>query len=335
MADHRVMPEMAPLLQKSVVSADDVRLFRRAVFSDAKICRQEAESLFAVNDGLKKADPAWYEFFVEAQSDYLVRQADPEGYISEDNARWLIDMISADGKVKSTCELELLVKSLEIARSSPDFLSAYALDQVRASVLAGTGPYSRAGHAMPGVVTKGDVAMLRRILYAFGSDGNLAITRAEAEVLFDLNDQTRRAANDPAWRDLFVKANANYLMAHTVFKAPDRAEAKRRAAWLDAREGTGGFLKSMLATLTSGNIAGVRDAFAEGDLWKERNEAFAAGAATAERITSGEIAWLIDRIDQDGTVHANERALLEFIREESPRIDPGFEALLEKAELAA
>ena len=31
---------------------------------------------------------------------------------------------------------------------------------------------------------------MRRMLYAFGGDGNIAITRQEAEVLFDINDAT-------------------------------------------------------------------------------------------------------------------------------------------------
>jgi len=30
--------------------------------------------------------------------------------------------------------------------------------------------------------------MVRRILYAFGGDENIAVTRAEAEVLFGIND---------------------------------------------------------------------------------------------------------------------------------------------------
>lgn len=335
MSVREIMPEMAPLLEKSSISADDVIKFRRAVFHDGIVSRAEAESLFEVNDGIKKAAPQWDEFFVEAQTDYLVHQAEPHGYISEENGHWLVDMISSDGQVKTTSELELLVKALEKARSSPDFLSAFALDQVRRSVLDGTGPYSRAGHAMPGVVTEGDVAIMRRILYAFGGDGNLAITRPEAEILFELNDATLRAANDASWRDLFVKANANYLMAHTLFQAPDRAVAQRREAWLESRDGAGSLLKSMFGTMFKGDIGSVRDAYKQGDLWAERNAAFTEGEANAERITSNEVSWLTERIGRDGVLHANEKALLDFIREESPHIDASLQELLEKADLAA
>ena len=335
MTDLRVLPEMAPILEKTSINAEDVLAFRRSVFSDGIISRAEAESLFAVNDGITKAAREWDEFFVEAECDYLVRQAEPQGYISEENARWLTRMISADGVVKSTSELELLVRALEIAKSSPDFFAAFALDQVRVSVLAGTGPYSRAGHAMPGVVTEGDVAMLRRILYAFGGDGNVAITKPEAEVLFDLSDATRRAANEPGWRDLFVRANANYLMAHTLFKAPDRATAQRREDWLESRPGAGSILKSMFGIILDGDLASVREACRTEDSWAKDNEAFEAGTAAAERITAGEVAWLTDRIGRDGTISADEKALLDFIRSESPHIDKSLRPLLEKADLAA
>ena len=39
-------------------------------------------------------------------------------------------------------------------------------------------------------IAKAEVDLLRRILYAYGGDGNIAITRAEAEVLFRINERT-------------------------------------------------------------------------------------------------------------------------------------------------
>lgn len=335
MANSRIMPEMAPILEKSVISADDVILFRKTVFADGIVSRAEADSLFAVNDRLGETPAEWRDFFVEAMTDYVVRQADPQGYIDDDKARWLIERIDADGVVKTACELETLVKALEIARSSPDVLAAYALDQVRRTVLSGSGAYARGPKARPGIVTAGDVAMLRRVLYAFGGDGHVAITRAEAEVLFELNDATADAANDPAWGDLFVKATANYLMAHTLYRAPDRATAKRREEWLDSRADTGSLLKSMFGTLLSGDIAAVRDAFKGDSVQAERNAAVQADIAASQRITGDEVAWLTDRIGRDGVLHRNERALLDFIRSESPEVHPSLKKLLDKAERAA
>jgi hypothetical protein len=72
------------------------------------------------------------------------------------------------------------------------------------------------------------------MLYAFGGDGNIAVTQQEASVLFDINDATAETENHPAWSDLFVKALANFLMATSGYQVPTRQEALRREAWLEA-----------------------------------------------------------------------------------------------------
>ncbi|TIW77317.1 MAG: hypothetical protein E5V52_17680, partial [Mesorhizobium sp.] len=120
--------------------------------------------------------------------------------------------VSRDGMVDSRTALELLVHVLEEAKSSPGQLSAYALEQVAHAVIGGKGPLMIGGELVPGLIARAEVDLLRRILHAFGGDGNIAITKAEAEVLFRINDRTAAADNDPSWNELFVKAIANYIM---------------------------------------------------------------------------------------------------------------------------
>ena len=335
MDNRTALPQISSLLQKSAITAEDVLAFRRAVFNDASVSRDEAESLFAVNDRLANPVPEWTEFFVEAMTDYLVRQARPEGYIDRDNADWLIHMIARDGAVHTTTELEVLVKSLEIARSAPDFLSAFALEQVHRAIMSGDGAYARGGMAEPGVINGADVAMLRRVLFAAGGDGTVSVTRAEAEVLFDLNDDTANAANDPSWGDLFVRANANHLMAFVHYRAPDRDTALAREKWLDSETRPGSMLGSMLRTMVRGDVSAIRDAYSRENAWSERNRAFETGAADAARVTENELDWLANRIGRDGTINANERALLEFLHRESPDIHDDIRPLFERAGIAA
>ena len=54
-------------------------------------------------------DAEWQEFFVEAVTDFIVHQEKPRGYISQENADWLMRAISDDAMVTSMVELELLV----------------------------------------------------------------------------------------------------------------------------------------------------------------------------------------------------------------------------------
>ena len=106
-------------------------------------------------------------------------------------------------------------------RSSPSQLCVYALEQVAHAVVDGKGPLMLGGALVPGLIAKAEVELLRRILHAHGGDGNIAITRAEAEVLFRINERTAQAKNDPSWNDLFVKAIANFVMCSAGYEAAD------------------------------------------------------------------------------------------------------------------
>jgi hypothetical protein len=121
---------------KAVTAADTIEL-RRQVYSDARIGEMEADCLFALNAECTAKDASFVTLFVEALTDYVVFQMNPEGYTSEANALWLIKQIDLDGKVDSVCELDLLINILEKAKSAPDGLCAYALRQVQHAVVAG------------------------------------------------------------------------------------------------------------------------------------------------------------------------------------------------------
>ena len=180
-----------------------------------------------------------------------------------------------------------------------------------------------------GVVTAEDVAMLRRVLYAFGGDGNIAITMAEAEVLFAIDEATAGADNHPDWPALFVQAIGNAVMAASGYSVPSRREALRREAWLAERGGVGGFLANMV----SGGLSAVRDAYREQSAEERalaRLEAQRQQIITAETITAGEAYWLADHIGRDGRLSDNEQALLAFIRQESPNIHPALAPLLDE-----
>lgn len=46
-----------------------------------------------------------------------------------------------------------------------------------------------------------------------------------------------------------------------------------------------------------------------------------------------EAKWVAERILRDGAVDENERALLAFLKKESPSVDPSLQALFKKAGL--
>ena len=316
------------IADKGTISAEDVLSLRREVFTDGVVCEAEAEMLFGLNEACTAADDAWGEFFTEALTDYLVHQAQPEGYISESNAKWLMQRIAQDGKVDTQTELDLVVRVLDKAQSSPEALVAFVLEEVKRGVLEGEGPVGRGRDLKPGVIGEAEVELLRKILYSFGGDGNIAITKAEAEVLFDLNDATSEADNHPSWSDLFVKAVANFLMATSDYVVPTRQEALRREDWLEERDGIGGFMSKMLR----GGLEGIWHAYRRDEDVDRYARLFGRENMIPhnERITGVEADWLANRIGRDGTFHENEKALIAFIKDHSPDIHPTLRPLVER-----
>nr|WP_287097770.1 hypothetical protein [Mesorhizobium sp.] len=270
-------------------------------------------------------------FFVEAVTDFIVHREKPAGYISQDNADWLVRAISRDGMVDSRTELELLVHVLEKAKSSPNGLCAYALEQVAHAVIDGKGSLMHDGKLVPGLIAKAEVELLRRILYAHGGDGNIAITRAEAEMLFKINERTAAADNDPSWNDLFVKAIANFVMCSAGYEAPMRDVALRRDSFFEQAEPEIG---SFFGRMVSGGLAGIMEAYrAPGDIeseWESKNKPAEALARRAETIDASEAKWLAERIGRERPLRQNERALLTLIKHASPEIHPVLKPLIDK-----
>lgn len=326
---------VAEIKARGSIKDADVLKLRRSYYADGGIGRDEAEMLFALNDACPVQDPAWADCFIESITDYLVEQAQPAGYLTIENATWLIERIARDGQVESKTELELLVNVLDKARWAPESLARFALEQVKVAVVTGTGPLRAGKKLEPGVVTEADVDLLRRILYSFGSDGNMAITQPEAEVLFEIEEATVGAENHPSWTDLFVKAIANCVMAASNYAPPPREVALAREAWLDRRG------ELTLDNLLSGMASGLTSLF--GGYHKQTDEESAIARlaqqkieiVTHEAITAVEAGWLTERIGRDGRLTPNEQALLAFLKEESPSIDPSLQKLVDKAAAAA
>ena len=187
----------------------------------------------------------------------------------------------------------------------------------------------------PGVVTEGDVDMLRRILYAYGGDGSIGVTQVEAEILFDIDAATADADNHPSWRDLFVKAIANCVMSASGYAAPAREIALARDAWLDRRGDLSlGSIVSGMGTGMKNFLTGYRKQTVEeraiARLTQQKIE-----IVTNEGVTVAEATWLAEQIGRDGRVTPNEQALLMFLKADSGSLHPALRDLVERASAAA
>ena len=325
---------VAEIKARGSIKDADVLKLRRNYYDDGIITAEEADAIFALNDACPVQDPAWSDCFVETITDYLVEQAEPQGYLTAENAQWLIERIGRHGRIDSKTELELLINVLDKARWAPQCLVAFALEQVKHAALTGAGPLRPGKKFEACIVSQSDVDLLRRILYAAGSDGCIAVTQREAEVLLEIDESTAGRDNHPAWTDLFIKAIANCAMAASGYAPPPREVALAREAWLDRR----GDLS--LDAILSGMGSGLKGLFA---YYREQTTEERAIArltrqkveiVTHEVVKVADAAWLAARIGRgDGKMTPNERTLLMFLKTQAPSIDPALRALLDKAAL--
>ena len=313
---------------------------RRMIYAKDKVSRSDAEILFRLDHACSKKDGAFAGLYVEALTDYFVWQTEPKGYVTPEQARFLIDNIAKDGHVSGKTELELLLNVVHWARDVPDELTALVVDSVRQHVLL-------TRSATPGAnrpsfnICAGDVAILRKALHAPAGERGLLVSRNEAELLFTLNEASAAGVNDPAWTEFFCLAIANHLLnPMTDPVTPTYEEAKSRDRWLDERGSIGAMLGSVCQSFVSGNIP-------FGEVWKHVDPTGAAQAAAEEaadreetrvrlareRVDHDEAVWLTERILRDGSIDENERALLTYLRKEAPHIDPALEPAFKRAGL--
>ncbi len=300
---------VARLAASRTITADDTLGIRRAVWADGTITADEADGIMALNAACDRRSREWLDFYSEVMVDYIVRQQEPQGYVDDAKAAWLMAAIDRDGRVDSLGELELLVKLMEVADSVPGALRSYALRQVETAVMVGDGP-TRSGRLEAGCINAIEVELMRRMIFAAGGDGAYVVSSEEADMLFRLKDATLGNDNASSWQDLFVKGVGNHLMAHRNYETLSRDDERQLNSYAaDNHVSLGRFFGRMIgrghSELSSAALS----------LPYRMNDD--AAAAVDHAVTPVEAAWLRGHIDGDHQVDAMEKALLDFVYAET------------------
>jgi len=295
------------------ITPEEILALRREGWGDGQITHAEAEAIFVLDAALTERPAEWCDFLVEAIGEYVLNAWEPRGYVTDEQGVWLVAKVSADARLDSMTELELLVSVLERAHNAPDTLKQFVLAQVERAVTSGVGPTRDGGSLDAGVVNETDCKILRRAIFAAGGDRPAAVSRDEADMLFRLKEATRGAQNAPAWKQLFVQGVGNYLQGYASLSAQLTRE---RAAELDAfmsdtESGVGRFVGQMAKSVP--NAFGVT--FGRKPVVPSRASQVDAAAA----VTPEEQGWLDQAIGADGEVDELEQALLTFLADETAR----------------
>jgi len=113
------------LLADGKIDAAEVQELKDVLYADGVIDKEEADFLFELNDAVSDSanDPSWPSFFVQAISDFLLKDEVSPGEIDSNEASWLVNKIGNDGKVDST-EKALLLNLQKEAKSFPEILKS-------------------------------------------------------------------------------------------------------------------------------------------------------------------------------------------------------------------
>lgn len=295
------------------ISPTDVLALRRLGWGDGQVSPAEAEAIFAINRVISRPSGEWVDFFVEALSEFVLNGSEPRGMCSEDEAQWLMQAIDQDGRLETMAELELLVRVIERAQNVPDSLKHYALRQLEAAVLTGTGPTRCGGELSDTHVTGAECRLMRRLVFASGGHGPAAVSRFDAEMLFRIKDATLGADNSPEWARLFVDGVANYLRGFVQTNAQLSHERMKELEGFiaDNRPSVGRFMGAMAREMPQ--------AFNHfGKVFGRKSEAarFTELEANGNLVTENEKRWLDQMIDANGQIDALDRALLDRVAQD-------------------
>lgn len=279
------------------VSADEALRIRKEVFPDGVVSREEAEVLIDLERRVANSDDAWAAAYVEAISDYVLQGDKFPGYVEESGVAWL--KVQFGESTPRENQVDVLLKVIECAQSAPPALYDFVRERLQALFV---------GNA----INAADVDLIRRCLFA----GDGAVTEDEARWLFAIDAESAARNNDPAWTDLFVKAQLNYLMGRQPTTLFDNDAMRARQAWLlDKKAGLdfGAMFKG-----------GWKNFFANGGelsnaaKLEAHYEAANANAEEDAQLTPVERAWAVGMTQEDGKLTVNEKALLAELEKVSP-----------------
>ena len=313
---------MARIAQLGELSEAEARRIVNEVYSDGIVSRDEAETLFRLNDQLSERDPVWVERFIEAISDFLLTREAPEGWVTDEEATWLMEQTGRDGHIETASEIDLILSVLRMADGAPESLSHHCLEAISRRIIK------------DGVADEAMTERMRRILFAPAGDSALYVSRHEATVLFETNDAIAEAPNARAWNTMFARAILNHLVGAAHPDPLTEAEALRREAWLkDTSSSVGGFFARMANAFTSGTWF-EKISYDEEAAARARYVAKEAAGKKGAVVTQDEQNWFLRRLGWDKSVSPAERELIELLKSEAPGFARGLKEATKSIEAA-
>lgn len=302
---------IADIRRRGCIKDTDVATLARSFQINGGLSEFDVDLLFDLHARCAIKDPAWSTFFETTVSDYIVRDVDPQGYLTLAQAQWLQSRLSNDADIIATkVELDLLRGIIERARWVPGSLVQFALGQILNAVDTGRGALRCGQIFEAGRITPAEVAWVREVLVAYGSESGLRLTLPEVEGLLAINDALDGEEQDADWTDLMARVHVDAVMTACGYASLERRSVLRAGPRIaiedvDPTAPAPGILPASVAELMRAYQPVSRE-----DLIMERLECQRVEIITGEDVRLPDAAWLSARLAREAPLSVVERTVL-------------------------
>jgi hypothetical protein len=305
------------MCRRGSVKDADVTVLRNTLAAHRTLDASSIDDLFRINLLCHLQTRNWSEFFIEAVTDWFVREQQPTGYLTVGQMRYLFERIERRERIETRTEFDLLLNLLDKARWVPERLATAALKEIHAAIATGEGVLRGGQDRASGEVTVQDIADIRRVLYAFGGDDNRPLTRTEAEILCSIDECLQPAHALGEWCDLFTLSILNVMLAASGYRVPTREVAL--AARPEGRNGDADRLA--LARHIDQRLAAYARLTPE-ERAIQRLERQRIEIVTGEQVGEAEALWISERLDERFSAAPHLVLLISTLRDREVRMHP-------------
>lgn len=209
--------------------AADVAALQELYNANTAISQTEIAALLTINRVCVVQDTTWGPFLADAIADFVVAELDPCGYVTADNAQWLISAVANNGRITSAGLRNAVTRTIERARWAPPTLFVF----LARSILIRLGRYHRltptgaatdlsAGEAPP--MDRQEIDDVVRAVAGFSKAAPMVISYNGLQHLIAL-DASRGEAGGDRWDRMIETVIALAALGASGYQLPDREAA--------------------------------------------------------------------------------------------------------------
>lgn len=201
MSEFRFSYPACVIAGKDHLTRQDIATLREIALPTGVQCEADVVALLAINNSCRVKCPDWNVYFVESICSFLIGKVQPTGILDDSKAASIQRLFSTGGLILTSEELALVMALVEGTPEVPEWLAAFALDQLRLALQLRHGAYAQTRPQGALGITAADLRFVERIISATLDDDE-TIAPGLAAVLENIDAVAVAPFNHSVWGDL-------------------------------------------------------------------------------------------------------------------------------------